>query len=164
MRNSWRQSPGLQQRQLLKSNINWPSMSTAGCRHSAVQFDMMLYALLQWLKQTTNRVLTHKRYPISHPHGRAMWCPLWGFGENWPPCNSSTLHYDLDDGRSHYHQGNKMFALESLSLHAVGTDRLHKDGWKTKAINWSNWHKALHTACGLTLISPGIHTCVSKGI
>ena len=91
---SWRQSPGLQQRQLIKSNINWPSMSTAGCRHSAVQFDMF-YALLQWLKQTTNRVLTHKRYPISHPHGRAMWWPLWGFWENWPPYNGSTLHCDL---------------------------------------------------------------------
>ena len=77
----------------------------------------MFYAVLQWLKQTTNRVLTHKRYPISHPHGRAMGCPSCGFGKKWPPHNGSTLHYDLGDGRSHYLQGNKMFALESFSLH-----------------------------------------------
>ena len=85
-------------------------------------------------EQTTNKILTHKRYPISHLHRRAMWRPLWGFGENWPPYNGSTLHYDLDDGRSHYHQRNKMFALESFSLHDVGTDRLHKDGWKLKQL------------------------------
>ena len=41
---------------------------------------------------TVMQNMHHKRHPISHLHGRAKGCLLWGFGLNWPCYNGTPLY------------------------------------------------------------------------
>ena len=59
---------------------NPPTANTVECCYNAVQHNMILHMVWQWLRQNMHGGHIHKRHPISHPHGPAMVCLLWGFG------------------------------------------------------------------------------------
>ena len=48
------------------------------CRYNVVQCNMMLYTVLQLLRQYIIRICIHNGHPIIRPHGRVVGCLLWG--------------------------------------------------------------------------------------
>ena len=54
-------------------------LDTVGCHYNAVQYIIIFYASLQWLRPNINQRMGAQRHPISRPVGRAMGCILWRF-------------------------------------------------------------------------------------
>ena len=78
-------------------------VSVSHCQVSATQWSS------DDIQTSANFTLTIDT-PISRPHGRAMGCLLWGFGENSPNYNGITLYY---------HHGLAAVGLMTNLVHAV---------------------------------------------
>ena len=58
----------------------------------AVQFIALFHTALRYSRRKLIRNENQNRHPITSPHGRALGCPLLGFGDNWPLYNGTKLY------------------------------------------------------------------------
>ena len=68
---------------------------TGECHYSAVQFNMILHMVRQWLRKNTNQRLfsqkTHQSSPVRASYGVSF----EDLEQNWPSYNGTTLHSTL---------------------------------------------------------------------